>query len=68
MAIEVTVRDTETGETRTKTITDDFIVVCAGRHYVHFQQLFRKSGTHQITIKVDRTSASTELADRTGQT
>lgn len=55
MAIEVTVRDTESGETATRTIVDDFILICAGRHYLHYQQRFAKSGTHQLTVKVDRT-------------
>lgn len=54
MSIEITVRDTETGETQTKTITDDYVVICAGRRYVHHKQVFPKSGTHQLTIKVDR--------------
>jgi hypothetical protein len=52
--VEITVRDTETGETETKTITDDFVLICAGRHYLHHQQHFQKSGTHQLTVKVSR--------------
>lgn len=50
--IEITVRDTESGETTTETIEDDYVIVTAGRHYVSNRQVFRKTGTHQITIKV----------------
>lgn len=53
MAIEITVRDTETGDTETKTITDDYVIITAGRHYVAHRQAYR-SGTHQLTVKIDR--------------
>lgn len=53
MSIEVTVRDTETGETTQRTIIDDYIVICAGNRYLAHTQTYR-SGTHQLTIKVDR--------------
>jgi hypothetical protein len=52
VSIEVTVRDTETGETDTKTITDDFVIVTAGRHYVSNVQSFSKTGTVQVTVRV----------------
>lgn len=51
MAIEITTRDTETGETKNYTITDNYIVVCAGRHYLAGTNRY-PTGTTQITIKV----------------
>lgn len=50
MAIEVTVRDTETGDTETQTVEDDYVVVCAGTcHLTHTQT--SANGTHVLTIK-----------------
>lgn len=49
MAIEVTVRDTESGETETKTIENDYIVVTAGnRHLVHVTE--HAGGTTLLSI------------------
>ena len=56
MAKEITVRDTETGETHTQTIDDDYLLITAGRHYLAHHQVFPKSGTHQLTIKVGGSS------------
>lgn len=50
--IEITVRDTETGETQTETIENDYVVITDGNRYVANTQVYRKTGTHQITIKV----------------
>lgn len=54
MPIEITCRDTESGETQTRTITDDVVVIVAGRHYVADHQHWPRTGTHNYTIKVDR--------------
>jgi hypothetical protein len=53
VTIEITVRDPETGETATRTITDDYVLICAGNRYLAHTQTYR-SGTHQLTVKVDR--------------
>jgi hypothetical protein len=49
--IRVAVTDLQTGEIDSKEIVDDFIVVCAGRHFVSYSQLYPLSGTTQLTIK-----------------
>jgi hypothetical protein len=51
--IRVTTEDTETGEKDVKDITDDYVIVCAGRHYVHHIQK-HANGTTILTIKVDQ--------------
>lgn len=51
MAIEVTVRDTETGQSSTATIENDYIVITAGTCEVTTFQDYPKSGTTQLTIK-----------------
>lgn len=50
MAIEVTVRDTETGESETQTIENDYVIVVAGDCYVDSRQAYG-SGTHVLTVK-----------------
>ncbi|MGH3355247.1 MAG: hypothetical protein ACRDOJ_05080 [Nocardioidaceae bacterium] len=50
MAIEVTVRDTDTGDTETQTITDDYVIVTAGScHVAHTNA--SANGTHVLTVK-----------------
>jgi len=51
MAIEVTVRDTETGESSTATIDNDVIVITAGTCYVANVNDFPTRGTQVYTIK-----------------
>lgn len=51
MAIEVTVRDTETGESETQTIENDVVVVTAGTCYVDGIQDFPTKGTQVYTVK-----------------
>lgn len=51
--IRVTVLDTETGDTDTAEIKDDYIIVCAGSRYVAGTQLYPRSGTCVITVKRD---------------
>lgn len=53
MSIRVTVVDTESGETESREITDDVIVVTAGRHYIDGISSYA-NGTKVYTIKVDR--------------
>lgn len=50
MSIEVTVRDTETGEADTAVIKDDYILVTAGSCYRAGVQA-SANGTHVITVK-----------------
>ncbi len=51
MAIEVTVRDTETGESETQTVEKDSITVTAGTCHLGSFQDYPKSGTTILTIK-----------------
>lgn len=51
MAIQVTVRDTETGESQTQTIENDVIVVTAGSCYVDHVADYPTKGTQIYTIK-----------------
>jgi hypothetical protein len=51
MSIEVTVRDTETGDTETATITNDYVIVCAGTCHVATIQDYPTKGTRVITVK-----------------
>ena len=49
MAIEVTVRDTESGDTETQTIENDYVIVMAGTCTAAVQTY--GNGTHVLTIK-----------------
>jgi len=51
MSIEVTVRDTETGQSETQTITDDVLVITAGTCYISSVSDYPKSGTQVYTVK-----------------
>jgi hypothetical protein len=51
MAIEVTVRDTETGQAETQTIDNDVVVVTAGACYVAHVQDYPAKGMQIYTIK-----------------
>ena len=51
MSIEVTVRDTETGETETATIENDVIVITAGTCHVAHVNDYPAKGTQVYTIK-----------------
>lgn len=51
MAIEVTVRDTESGETETATIENDYIVITAGTCWISSTQDYPTKGTRVLTIK-----------------
>lgn len=51
MSIEVTCRDTESGESETQTIENDYIVVTAGTFYVDGIQSYPGTGTVVLTIK-----------------
>lgn len=49
--IRVTVEDTETGETETAEIWDDYILICAGSCYLADTQASMTTGAHQLTVK-----------------
>lgn len=51
MAIQVTVLDTESGESVTKTIENDVIVITAGICYVDHVADYPTKGTQVYTIK-----------------
>ena len=51
MSIEVTVRDTETGDSETQTIENDVIVVTAGTCHIAHVQDYPAKGTQVITVK-----------------
>ena len=50
MSIEVTVRDTENGDTRTGVIENNFIIITAGNCEVTNTQIYA-NGTTVITVK-----------------
>lgn len=55
MAIEITCRDTESGESQTRTIDgDNYVIVTCGRYFIAHTNVFPRSGTRQITLKIDR--------------
>lgn len=53
MTIRVTVEDLETGETASREITNDVVVICEGNRYVDGIQS-HANGTQVYTIKVDK--------------
>lgn len=54
--IRVTVEDIDTGETEIREIKDDYILVCAGRYHLTHTNLYPRSGTVQLTVKVEKDS------------
>lgn len=54
MSLEITVRDTETGETTTRTITDDYCVITHGNRYIDSLQVYPGTGTAQIVVKTQK--------------
>jgi DhnA family fructose-bisphosphate aldolase class Ia len=50
--IRVTIEDLATGEKEVKEITNDYLVVTAGDHYVAHTNWYPRSGTTQLTIRV----------------
>jgi hypothetical protein len=51
MAIRVTVTDTESGESSTAEVEDNYILVCAGTCHQDGVQVYPAKGTHVITVK-----------------
>ena len=51
MSIEVTVRDTETGEVDTAVIEDDYVLIVAGSCYLDGFQDYPTKGTRVLTVK-----------------
>lgn len=49
--IRVTIEDLATGEKEVKEITNDYLVVTAGDHYVSHTNWYPRSGTTQLTIR-----------------
>ena len=49
--IEVTARDLGIGDSQTVTITDDYVLICAGSCYQADVQADLVTGTHVITVK-----------------
>jgi hypothetical protein len=48
--VQVTVLDTETGDTETQVISDDYVITCAGSAHVDSVQAYA-NGTHVLTVK-----------------
>lgn len=53
MTIRITVEDVETGQREVKEITDDVVVITAGRHFVDGITAYG-NGTKIYTVKVDK--------------
>lgn len=51
MSIEVTVRDTVTGESETATIDNDYVIVTAGTCFIAHINDYPTKGTRVITVK-----------------
>lgn len=49
--IRVTVEDLITGETQSREIRDDYVLVVAGSCYVEKTMAYPGTGTHVVTIK-----------------
>lgn len=50
--IQVTVTDLDTGESESKVIWDDYVLICAGSCYRHAVQSIGVTGeTHILTVK-----------------
>lgn len=50
MGTKVTVTDEGTGETEEVVITDDYVLICDGKVYVH-GTTWHANGTHVITVR-----------------
>ena len=48
--IRVTIEDLETGESESREVLNDYIIICQGTCYVSAEQMWA-SGTHQLTVK-----------------
>ena len=55
--IRVTVEDLLTGEKESVEITDDYVIICAGRRYQSSVQHYPRSGTDVVTIKTRKAGA-----------
>ena len=49
--IRVTCTDIDTGDTETRVIEDDYVVICDGNKYVGGVSAYPKAGTVVVTIK-----------------
>jgi len=49
--IQITVTDLDTGESESRTIWDDYMLVCAGSCYRHHVTISGSGSTHVVTIK-----------------
>lgn len=47
----VTATDVDTGESETKVIENDFVVICDGDRYIDGVQAYPGTGTQVVTIK-----------------
>ena len=47
----VTCTDLDTGDTETRVIENDFVVICDGNRYVDAVSAYPKAGTVVVTIK-----------------
>lgn len=49
--IRVTVEDLKTGDRETVEISDDYILICAGRCELTYTNVYPAKGTHVLTVK-----------------
>lgn len=53
MSIQITVLDLETGDIETKTIENDWVLICHGNKYLSHTSQYPTKGTVVLTIKTD---------------
>jgi hypothetical protein len=67
MSIRVTVLDTESGETHTAEIENDYILVCAGNFELVNTMAYPTKGTVVLTVKGFRRLSATPRDPRKGR-
>jgi hypothetical protein len=58
MSVRIVCTDTDTGESETQEITDDYCVITAGSRYVSGIVTYPKTGTAVITVRRDAAASS----------
>lgn len=55
--IRVTVEDLETGETETKVLANDYLLITTGSKYLDGVQTYPKAGTTVLVVKTEKNDA-----------
>ena len=58
MSLRITVEDLETGETETRTIENDWVLICHGNKYLANTSVYPTKGTAVLTVKTDQVGES----------